>query len=60
MFCTAIGAAQAGFDYGALMSKGYDYIAAANTQGSTLNSLYGTPFGWQNRRFMRFSVNFTF
>jgi Carboxypeptidase regulatory-like domain/TonB-dependent Receptor Plug Domain/TonB dependent receptor len=58
--CTPVGAAQAGFDYGSLMSKGYDYIAAANSQGRTLNSLYGQAYGWQNRRSLRFQVIFTF
>ena len=58
--CTAIGAAQAGFDYGAMMTKGYDYIAQANSQKRTLNSLYNLPYGWQNPRYMRFSVNIIF
>ncbi len=58
--CTATEADQAGFDYGVLMSKGYDYIGAANSQGRTLNSLYGQAYGWQNRRSMRFAVTFTF
>jgi hypothetical protein len=58
--CTATEANQAGFDYGVLMSKGYDYIAAANSQGRTLNSQLGQPFGWQNRRSMRFAINIVF
>jgi hypothetical protein len=58
--CTATEAAQAGFDYGVLLSKGYDYTALANSQKSTLSSLYGQPQAWQNPRTMRFSVRFTF
>jgi hypothetical protein len=58
--CTAIGAANAGFDYGALMTKGYDYIGLANSQNRTLSSLYGQPQQWQNPRTMRFQVRFTF
>lgn len=58
--CTPIGADQAGFDYGVLMTKGYNYIAQANTQGRTLNSLYGQPFGWQGRRNLRFQFTITF
>lgn len=58
--CTAIGAAAAGFDYGALMSKGYDYISAANSQGRILNSRYGQPYGWQTRRNLRFQFTFNF
>lgn len=58
--CTDTEAAQAGFDYGALMTQGYDYIGAANSQGRTHNSLYGQPYGWQNRRTLRFQINFIF
>ena len=58
--CTATEAAQAGFDYGALMTKGYDYIGFANSQGRILSSLYGLPFGWQNPRSMRFTFKITF
>ena len=58
--CTDIGAANAGFDYGVLTGKGYDYIGAANSQGRILNSLYGQPFGWQTRRNMRFQLTFMF
>lgn len=58
--CTAIGAAQAGFDYGVLSTKGYDYIGLANSQGKTLNSRYGQPYGWQNRRNLRLQVTFVF
>ena len=43
--CTATQADVAGFDYAAIMTKGYDYIAAANSQGRTLNSLYGQATG---------------
>ena len=58
--CTAIGAANAGFDYGALMTKGYDYIGLANSQSRTLSTLYGQPQFWQNPRSLRFQVRFTF
>jgi hypothetical protein len=58
--CTPLAASVAGFDYGTLMSKGYDYLAAGNSQGRTLNSLYGQATGWQNRRSMRLQVIFTF
>ncbi len=58
--CTAIGAANAGFDYGAVMSKGYDYIGLANSQNRTLSSLYGQPQAWQSPRTLRFQVRFTF
>ena len=58
--CTQIGADQAGFDYGALMSKGYDYTAGANAAKSTLSNLYGSPQAWQRPRTMRFQVKFTF
>jgi hypothetical protein len=42
------------------MSKGYDYIGGANSQGRTLNSQYGQAFGWQNRRSLRFAINIVF
>ena len=58
--CTPIGEANAGFDYGAVMTKGYDYIGLANSQNRTLSSLYGQPQAWQNPRILRFSVRFTF
>jgi hypothetical protein len=58
--CTATEANQAGFDYGVLMTKGFDYIGAANSQSRTLNSQLGQPFGWQNRRSMRFAINIVF
>ncbi len=58
--CTAIGAANAGFDYGAMMTKGYDYLGLANSQGRTLSTLYGQPQAWQNPRTMRFQVRVTF
>ena len=58
--CTLVEANQAGFDYAAVMTKGYDYTALANSQGRTLSSLYGLPFGWQNPRSMRFKIRFTF
>lgn len=58
--CTPTQVNQSGFDYGALMSKGYDYIGAANSQSRTLNSLYGMPYGWQNPRSMRLTFRLTF
>ena len=58
--CTPTEAAQAGFDYGVLNSKGYDYVALANSQKSTLSTFYGTPQAWQNPRTLRFQVRFTF
>jgi hypothetical protein len=58
--CTPTEADQAGFDYGFLMTKGYDYIAAANSQGRTLNSLYGMANRWQTPRTVRFTLKFTF
>jgi hypothetical protein len=58
--CTATEADQAGFDYGVLNRKGYDYVALANSQGSTRNSLYGAPQSWQVPRTLRFQVKFTF
>jgi hypothetical protein len=58
--CTAIGANSAGFDYGAVMSKGYNYAALATTAGAAVSSLYGTPQAWQRPRTMRFNVRFTF
>ena len=58
--CTPIGEAAAGFDYGALMTKGYDYIGLANSQNRTLSTLYGQPQAWQNPRTVRFQVRFTF
>lgn len=58
--CTATEADQAGFDYGVLLTKGYDYTALANGAKSTLSSLYGAPQAWQNPRTLRFQVRFTF
>ncbi len=58
--CTKIGADAAGFDYGVLTGKGYDWIGAANSQGRTLNSRYGAPYGWQARRNIRMEVKFNF
>jgi hypothetical protein len=58
--CTQVGADNAGFDYGAVMTKGYDYTALANKAGAPLSSLYGTPQAWQRPRTMRFQVRFTF
>ena len=50
----------AGFAYESLLTKGYDYVQQANTQGRTLNSLYSLPDRWQNRRSMRFTLTITF
>ena len=58
--CTAIGADQAGFDYGVMMTKGYNYTTQANSEKATLSNLYGTPQAWQRPRSMRFNVRFTF
>lgn len=58
--CTPTETDQAGFDYGVLLTKGFDYIGGANSQGRTLNSLYGQPFGWQNKRTLRLQVVVTF
>ena len=58
--CTPVGADNAGFDYGVLMAKGFDYIGQANSQGRTLNSLYGQAYGWQTRRNVRFQFTFNF
>jgi len=32
----------------------------ANGAGSTLNNLYGQAQGWQNKRYLRFQVRFSF
>jgi hypothetical protein len=61
--CPDIASVNAGFNYGQLMTTGYDYIngaGGANAQNRTLNSAYGLPFGWQNPRSMRFKIRFTF
>jgi len=58
--CTTTEANQAGFDYGVLLTKGFDYIGLANSQASTLSTLYGKPQSWQNPRTVRFQVRFTF
>ncbi|HLK65511.1 MAG TPA: TonB-dependent receptor [Bryobacteraceae bacterium] len=58
--CTPTEADQAGFDYGVLNSKGYDYVGLSNAAGSSLSSLYGKPQAWQNPRTVRFQVRFTF
>jgi outer membrane receptor protein involved in Fe transport len=60
MNCTPTAASVAGFDYGMMMSKGYDYIAQSNTNGMTLNSRYGQAYGWQSRRTLRFTFLVTF
>jgi hypothetical protein len=57
--CSGVTDTQAGFSY-ASVEKGYDYVALANSTGSTLNSLYGNPQSWQAPRSLRFQVRFTF
>jgi len=49
----------AGYDFQTALT-GYDPIATANSQGLTLNSRYGLPFLYQNRRTMRMTLRFTF
>ena len=51
---------QSGIDYGAIESKGYDYVSTINSAGQTLNSLYGMTSNWQVPRNMRFKFAFTF
>jgi hypothetical protein len=48
-----------GINYNAMIA-GYDYAAAANSAGSTLSSLYGLPYGYQDPRTVRFKVMFIF
>jgi len=43
-----------------LLTKGFDYVAAAHKQGRILNSLYGQAYGWQSRRTMRLQLVFIF
>jgi hypothetical protein len=50
----------AGFSYGSLLTKSYDYIALANSQKRTLSTLYGQPQSWQNPRSLRLQVRITF
>ncbi len=57
--CSGVTDTQAGFSY-ASVEKGYDYVALANSTGTTLNSLYGSPQSWQSPRSLRFQVRFTF
>ena len=57
--CTTVTDQQAGFNYASIL-KGYDYIGLANSSGGILNGLYGRPSGWQNPRYLRFQVRFTF
>ena len=60
--CTATEIAQAGFSYGDIMSKGFNYIALANDPAGpkTMLGNYGQATGWQGGRNMRFAVRFTF
>jgi hypothetical protein len=57
--CSTVTDENAGFNYISVL-KGYNYIGLANSQGRTLNSLYGLPSGWQNPRSLRIQVRFTF
>jgi hypothetical protein len=57
--CTTVTDQNAGFNYASVL-KGYDYIGLSNSQGRTLSNLYGLPSGWQNKRYLRFQVRFTF
>jgi Carboxypeptidase regulatory-like domain/TonB dependent receptor len=57
--CTTVTDQNAGFNYASVL-KGYDYLGLANSQGRTLSSLYGQPMGWQNKRYLRLQVRFTF
>jgi hypothetical protein len=58
--CTSLASDVVGFDYASMMTKGYDYIGLANSQGRTLSSLYGNPLAWQARRTLRLQVIVTF
>jgi hypothetical protein len=49
----------AGYDFLTALT-GYDPVARANAQTRTLNSQYGLPFLFQNRRTMRMAIRFTF
>jgi len=57
--CTTVTDQNAGFNYGSVL-KGYDYLGQSNSQGRTLNGLYGMAQGWQGPRYLRFQVRFTF
>ena len=58
--CTTVATNTSGFDYGAIMTKGFDYVGLSNSSALTLSSLYGMPSGWQNPRTLRLMVMFTF
>jgi hypothetical protein len=49
----------AGYDFLTALN-GYDPVARANAQNKVLNSQYGLPFLYQNRRSMRMALRFTF
>jgi hypothetical protein len=51
---------QSGSNYGVLEASGYNYVAAANSGGLTLNSLNGLDSNWQAPRNMRFKLAFVF
>jgi len=57
--CSGSTDSNAGFSYASVL-KGYDYLGLANSQKSTLSTLYGNPQAWQNPRSLRFQVRFTF
>ena len=57
--CTTVTDQNAGFNYASVL-KGYDYIGLANSQNRILSNLYGKAQGWQNPRYLRFQVRFTF
>jgi hypothetical protein len=57
--CTTVTDVNAGFNYASVL-HGYDYIGLANSQARTLSSTYGAPQQWQNPRYLRFQVRFTF
>jgi TonB dependent receptor len=57
--CSGVTDSNAGFAYAQVL-KGYDYVSLANSQRTTLSSLYGMPQSWQAPRTLRFQVKFTF
>jgi len=57
--CSGVTDENAGFAYAQVL-KGYDYIGLANSQKTTLSTLYGNPQSWQAPRVLRFQVRFNF
>ena len=57
--CSGVTDQNAGFAYAQVL-KGYDYIGLANSQKTTLSTLYGMPQSWQAPRVLRFQVRFNF